>query len=404
MELQLFGINHKTTKLSEREFFIINDSNQEDFKNFFQSAFGNSIDSFFALSTCNRTEVYIFGSSSSAMQIAQQTLEFFGSSDSLNNDLYFFYGNEAIEHMCHVASGLDSQVLGEQEILGQFKRSIQTYIELGSLKGEFQRLTDDIISIAKAARTETQIGFNPLSLSGLSLKIVQEIFEDPAQQKLTIVGAGQMALSVIENFHDNGIKNIRAVNRSKKKLTINSSLSIETTQLSQLGALIQSTDILVTSINSPLPIIGKGLIEQAMRERKNKPMLLIDLGVPRNIENQVRDLEFAYLFTIEDIELVTQENLEERSFEALKAKDLIKRRVESLNKNKANKYSRNEAYAALKNASRKINEQNFLRLLNSDDPYLSLKQMHVVSDDQLQCISKLTPHTILSMIKEIRSA
>ncbi|MDC0198736.1 glutamyl-tRNA reductase [Pseudomonadota bacterium] len=404
MELQLFGINHKTTKLSERELFIINDSNQEDFKNFFQSTFGDSVGSFFALSTCNRTEVYIFGSSTSATKIAQKTLEFFGSSDSLNNDLYFFNGNKAIEHMCNVASGLDSQVLGEQEILGQFKKSIQIYIELGSLKGEFQRLTDDIISIAKAARTETQIGFNSLSVSGLSLKIVQEIFEDPAQQKLTIVGAGQMALSVIENFHDNGIKSINAVNRSKKTLTINNSLSIETTHLSQLGALIQNTDILVTSINSPLPIIGKGLIEQAMRERKNKPMLLIDLGVPRNIEDQVRDLEFAYLFTIEDIQLVTQENLEERSLEALKARDLIKRRVESLNQNKANKYSRNEAYAALKNASSKINEQDFLRLLNSDDPYSLLKQMHVVSDDQLQYISKLTPHTILSMIKEIRSA
>ena len=404
MELQLFGINHKTTKLSERELFIINDSNQEDFKNFFQSAFSDSVDSFFALSTCNRTEVYIFGSSTSATQIAQKTLEFFGSSDSLNNDLYFFNGNEAIEHMCNVASGLDSQVLGEQEILGQFKKSIQTYIELGSLKGEFQRLTDDIISIAKAARTETQIGFNSLSVSGLSLKIVQEIFEDPAQQKLTIVGAGQMALSVIENFHDNGIKTINAVNRSKKTLIINNSLSIETTHLSQLGTLIQNTDILVTSINSPLPIIGKGLIEQAMRERKNKPMLLIDLGVPRNIEDQVRDLEYAYLFTIEDIELVTQENLEERSFEALKARDLIQSRVESLNQDKANKYSRNEAYAALKNVSSKINDQDFLGLLNSDDPYSLLKQMHVVSDDQLQCISKLTPHAILSMIKEIRSA
>jgi glutamyl-tRNA reductase len=404
MELQLFGINHKTTKLSERELFIINDSNQEDFKNFFQSAFGDSIDSFFTLSTCNRTEVYIFGSSSSASQIAQKTLEFFGSSDFLNNDLYFFKGNDAIEHMCNVASGLDSQVLGEQEILGQFKRSIQTYIQLGSLKGEFQRLTDDIISIAKAARSETQIGFNPLSVSGLSLKIVQEIFEDPAQQKLTIVGAGQMALSVIENFYNNGIKNINAVNRSKKILTINSSLSIETTHLSQLGALIKNTDILVTSINSPLPIIGKGLIEQAMRERKNKPMLLIDLGVPRNIEDQVRDLEYAYLFTIEDIELVTQENLEERSFEALKARDLIQNRIESLNQAKANKYSRNEAYAALKSASSKINEEDFLGLLESDDPYSYLKHMHVVSDDQLQYISTLTPHTILSMIKEIRSA
>ena len=404
MELQLFGINHKTTKLSERELFIINDSNQEDFKNFFQSAFSDSVDSFFALSTCNRTEVYIYGSSTSATQIAQKTLEFFGSSDSLNNDLYFFNGNEAIEHMCNVASGLDSQVLGEQEILGQFKKSIQTYIELGSLKGEFQRLTDDIISIAKAARTETQIGFNSLSVSGLSLKIVQEIFEDPAQQKLTILGAGQMALSVIENFHNNGIKDINAVNRSKKTLSINNSLSIETTHLSQLGALIKNTDILVTSINSPLPIIGKGLIEQAMRERKNKPMLLIDLGVPRNIEDQVRDLEYAYLFTIEDIELVTQENLEERSFEALKARDLIQNRIESLNQAKAYKYSRNEAYAALKNASSNINEQDFLALLESDDPYSSIRQMHVVSDDQLQYISTLTPHAILSMIKEIRSA
>ena len=404
MELQLFGINHKTTKLSERELFIINDSNQEDFKNFFDSSFNDSIESFFALSTCNRTEVYVYGASLNITQIAQKTLEFFGSSDYLNDDLYFFNGNAAIEHMCYVASGLDSQVLGEQEILGQFKQSIQTYIGLGSLNGSFQKLTEDIISIAKAARTETQIGFNPLSVSGLSLKIVQEIFEDPTQQKLTIVGAGQMAMSVIENFFINGITNINAVNRSKKTLTINNVLSIETTQLSQLGALIQNTDILVTSINSPLPIIGKGLIEQAMRERKNKPMLLIDLGVPRNIENQVRDLEYAYLFTIEDIELVTQENLEERSSEALKARDIIQQRIESLIQEKANKNNRNEAYIALKNVSNNLDEQDFLELLNSDDPCASLKQMNVVSTDQLQYISTLTPHAVLSMIKEIRSA
>ena len=117
------------------------------------------------------------------------------------------------------------------------------------MNGPFQKLTEDITSIAKSARTETQIGFNPLSVSGLSLKIVQEIFEDPTQQKLTIVGAGQMSLSVIENFYTNGITNINAVNRSKKTLKVNNSLSIETTQLSQLGALIQNTDILVTSIN-----------------------------------------------------------------------------------------------------------------------------------------------------------
>ena len=110
MELKLFGINHKTTKLSERELFIIDDSNQEDFKNFLENSFGDFIESFFALSTCNRTEVYIYGTFPDISQIAQKTLEFFGSSDSLNNDLYFFQGSNAIEHMCYVASGLDSQV------------------------------------------------------------------------------------------------------------------------------------------------------------------------------------------------------------------------------------------------------------------------------------------------------
>jgi glutamyl-tRNA reductase len=404
MELQLFGINHKTTKLSERELFIINDSNQEELKNFFQSNFINLIESFFALSTCNRTEVYIYGDSSSAILIAHKTLEFLGASESLKDDLYFFHGNDAIEHMSHVASGLDSQVLGEQEILGQFKKSIQIYIDLGTLKGKLQRLTDEIISIAKAIRTETQIGLNPLSFSGLSLKIVQEIFEDPTQQKITIVGAGQVALSVIEHFHENGIKNIDAVNRSKKIIKINDSLYLETIHLSQLAALIQNTDILVSSINSTLPIIGKGLIEQSMKQRKNKPMLLIDLGVPRNIEDQVRDLEYAYLFTIEDIELVTQENLEGRSLEAIKARQLIKERIEFLNQDNFKKQNRKEAYKALKHVSNEMNELDFLSLLNSDDPYMSLKQIDTVSDDQLQYISTLTPHAILSMIKEIRSA
>jgi glutamyl-tRNA reductase len=404
MELQLFGINHKTTKLSERELFIINDSNQEDFKKIMQNEFNNSIESFFALSTCNRTEVYFYSDSLNAARVAKITLEFLGCSQLLKNDLYFFKGSEAIEHMCCVASGLDSQVLGEQEILGQFKKSIQAFIDLDVLKGPFKRLTDEIISIAKAARTETQIGFNSLSVSGLSLKIVREIFEDPTQQKLTIVGAGQMALSVIENFYDNGIQNIQAINRSKKILEINPLLSIETSHLSQLGALIHSTDILVTSISSPLPIIGKGLIEQAMKERKNKPMLLIDLGVPRNIEDQVRDLEYAYLFTIEDIELVTQENLEERSEEAIKALKLIKHRIELLNLDQAEKNSRNKAYSLLQNISKQLNDQNITDLLNSEDPQALLEQILQNQNDELQYLSALTPHAILSMIKEINNA
>ena len=254
MELQLFGINHKTSKLSERELFIINDSNQDDFINFFQEEFGHFVESFFALSTCNRTEIYYFGAPGTSISIAQKTLEFLGCNDYVRDGLYFFNEEAAIEHMCCVASGLDSQVLGEQEILGQFKKSVQNFTKLGFLNNQLLKATDEIISIAKAARTETKVGYNPLSVSGLSLKIVQEIFEDPTQQKLTIVGAGQMAMNVIENFYENGITNIHAVNRSRKFLQINDSFSLVTNNLSKLGILIQTTDILVTSVNSPLPI------------------------------------------------------------------------------------------------------------------------------------------------------
>ena len=404
MELQLFGINHKTSKLSERELFIINDSNQDNFINFFQGEFGDLIESFCALSTCNRTEVYFFGHPGLAISIAQKTLEFLGSSDSVKQGLYFFDGDEAVEHMCCVASGLDSQVLGEQEILGQFKKSLETYTKLGVLNGQLQRLSEEIISIAKAARTETKIGFNPLSVSGLSLKIVQEIFENPAKQKLTIVGAGQMAISVIENFYNNGIKNIHAVNRSRKLLEINDSFSLVTNHLSRLGTFIQTTDILVTSINSPLPIIGKGLIEDAMKVRSNKPMLIIDLGVPRNVEDQVRDLEYAYLFTIEDIELVTQENLDDRSLEAIKARQLIKERVKFFGRDRINKKYRNDAYETLKIISSSLDEEDYFELLSADDLHKFLEEIDSVSDEQLNQILALNSHTIFSMLKEIRSA
>ena len=404
MELQLFGINHKTSKLSERELFIINDSNQDDFINFFHEEFGHFVESFFALSTCNRTEIYYFGAPGTSISIAQKTLEFLGCNDYVRDGLYFFNEEAAIEHMCCVASGLDSQVLGEQEILGQFKKSVQNYTKLGFLKNQLLRVTDEIISIAKAARTETKVGHNPLSISGLSLKIVQEIFEDPTKQKLTIVGAGQMAMNVIENFYENGIKNIQAVNRSKKFLQINDSFSLVTSNLFKLGTLIETTDILVTSVNSPLPIIGKGLIEDAMRLRSNKPMLLIDLGVPRNVEEQVRDLEYAYLFTIQDIELVTQENLDERSAEALKAMQIIKERIKLLSHDRIKRQYRNEAYEALRIISLSLNQQDYFELLRSDDPCQFLKKIDGVSADQLNRISALNSHAIFSMLKEIRSA
>jgi glutamyl-tRNA reductase len=404
MELQLFGINHKTTKLSERELFIINESNQEEFKNFMELSFGDQVESFVALSTCNRTEVYLFANKYIASSVMHKTAEFLGCSDFIAQDSYILDNNKALEHMCCVASGLDSQVLGEQEIFGQFKKAIQSFANIKTLHGRLQQITDEVISIAKAARTETNIGVNPLSISGLSLKIVKEIFEDPDQQQVTVVGAGQMALGVIEHFHDNSIRNIQAVNRTKKTLDISDSIRFETFNLSQLASIIQSTDILIASISTPLPIIGKGLIEDAFRNRQNKPMLLIDLGVPRNIEDQVRDLENAYLFSIEDMEQVTQENLEERTEEAQKAIDLIKNKVVQIDSRLEIKKIKNNMYLDLQKMCSNLDQSEIQTILKADDPLRKIQHMLDQTDDQLQYLSKLNSHEILSMLKEINSA
>jgi len=138
--------------------------------------------------------------------------------------------------------------------------------------------------------------------------------------------------------------------------------------------------------------------------RANKPMLLIDLGVPRNVEDQVRDLEYAYLFTIEDIELVTQENLDERSVEALKAKQLIKDRMKVFGRDRIKKKYRNDAYEALEIISSSLNERDYLELLSSDDPHKLLQEIDLVSNEQLDQILVLNSHAIFSMLKEIRSA
>ena len=306
--------------------------------------------------------------------------------------------------MCVVASGLDSQVLGEQEIFGQFKKAIQSFTNIQTLHGKLKLIVDEVISIAKAVRTETNIGVNPLSISGLSMKIVKEIFEEPEQQKVTVVGAGQMALSVLEHFDDNGLKNIRAINRTKKTLDISESISLETSHLSQLASIINTTDILVASISTPLPIIGKGLIENAFRRRQNKPMLLIDLGVPRNIEDQVRDLENAYLFSIEDMEQVTQENLEERTEEAQKAIDLIANKVAQIDSRLEVKKKKNNMYLDLQQMCSNLDHNEIQTILIAADPLRKIQHMLDQTDDQLQYLSKLNSHEILSMLKEINSA
>jgi glutamyl-tRNA reductase len=323
MELQLFGINHKTSNVSEREQFIINESSQILLDSFLKEKFKDRIDSFFAISTCNRTEVYLVAEPGLAKNIFKETINFFGTKGIPSKSFYFLFNQDALIHMCKVASGIDSQVLGEQEILGQFKKAIKIAKNNNIAKPKLLSYTKKVIEIVKRVRTKTDIGLNPLSVSGLSLNLVKNIFEDPQSQNILVLGAGSLAHAIIDELIKKGITNISAVNRSIKKITITDGFEIIPSSLDQLHNELEKADIVIASAATDLPLIGKGSIENALRARRNKPMLLIDLSVPRNIEEEIKNIEQAYLFSIDDIEKITQDNYGQRVIEAEKALNII---------------------------------------------------------------------------------
>ena len=323
MELQLFGINHKTSNVSEREKFIINHSNLVLLDNNLKKNYNNDYESFFGISTCNRTELYILGKPGISKKIFSEVSKILQLDDIPKDSFYFLDGHDALVHMCKVASGIDSQVLGEQEIFGQFKKAVKTAEGLEIINAKLLNLSNKVIEIAKKARTETNIGLNSLSVSGLALKLVRNIFEKPHNQNVLVVGAGSLATNLINNLYKNGINKISLVNRSIKKIKLLDNYEIISSSFDNLHDALEIADIVIASAKTDMPLIGKGAIENALKKRQNKPILLIDLGVPRNIEEEIRNIEQAYLFSIDDIEKITQENYGQRSIEAEKAMNLI---------------------------------------------------------------------------------
>tara|TARA_Y100001954_G_C15804521_1_gene601931 strand:+ start:1235 stop:2467 length:1233 start_codon:yes stop_codon:yes gene_type:complete len=323
MELQLFGINHKTSVISEREKFIINESNQIILDNHLKRIFKDDFESFFGISTCNRTELYFVAKAGIAEEVFYEVIKILDITDIPKDRFYFLSNHNALSHMCKVASGIDSQVLGEQEIFGQFKSALKKATDQQMVGKKLSFFSKKVIEISKTARTDTEIGLNPLSVSGLAMKLIENIFEIPEEQNVLVVGAGSLAISVMENLYRNGIKNINSINRSIKNIKLNNKFEIVSSSLDALHNQIQISDIVIASATTEIPLIGKGAVENALSIRKNKPILIIDLGVPRNVEDEIRNIEQVYLFSIDDVEKITQENFGQRSIEAEKAMNII---------------------------------------------------------------------------------
>ena len=404
MELQLFGINHKTSKVSERERFIINDTNQILLSSHLKKIFKDDIESFFGISTCNRTELYFVGKKNISKNVLNETLKALQVNNISDDSFYFLSGHDALVHMSKVASGIDSQVLGEQEIFGQFKTAYKKAKDIGIVGRELIYLSEKVIEISKKARTQTKIGLNSLSVSGLALKLVNNIFENPQDQNVLVVGAGSLAQNVIKRLYEKGIDKIKSINRSIKKIKLNDSYEIFSGSLESLHNELEHTDIVIASSTTELPIIGKGAVENALRTRKNKPMLLIDLGVPRNIEEEIKNIEQAYLFSIDDIEKITQENIGQRTIEAEKAVNIIALEAQTALEGYFQKISKDNVNNQLESFLNCLSDNEIVQFKQSNDYSELVKAIKTMDVDNVnlnnfQEIKNFDDHIIESMIK-----
>ena len=366
-EIHLIGINHKTSKVSDRERFIIDDSNLIYLNDFLRLKLDKRISGFFGLSTCNRTEIYFYGDRGLENDVLELTKEALNISDIPDKNFYIYDGLKALEHMCRVCCGIDSQVVGEQEIFGQFKNAYNSAKVFKTVGKELMIYVEKVFEIAKKVRTETKIGINPLSVSGLSFNLLKEIFESPENKQVLVIGGGDLAKSIIKNLFDKGLRSISAINRTIKEIKISEDFSIIPMPLNLVHREIVNADIVICSASSLTPIIGKGAVENALKNRGNKPMMIIDLAVPRNVEPEIKDLELVYLFSIDDIEKISQDNLEERLVEAGRGKEIIKYQALKSNKAIISKIEDDKFASEILKLLKYIDDKRIYELSNHDD-------------------------------------
>jgi len=321
MTLLAFGINHKTASLETREH--VSFTADIALSALYELKMTGHVLEAAILSTCNRTEIYCTTKDTEAV------ISWFAknrqiSLSLLDNCLYLYEEASAVAHMMRVACGLDSMLLGESQILGQLKQCYGLARRAGTIGKELDRLFQMTFALAKQVRSETGIAVNPVSVAYAAVKLSTRIFTSLPDATVLLIGAGDTMELAARHLAAQGVKRFIVANRTYEKAKkLAARYEGEAILLQQLPDYLSKADLLFTATNSVLPLIGKGSIERALKERRHRPMFMVDLAMPRNIEPQVAQLEDAYLYTLEDLRRVVDENVASRHIAAQEAEVII---------------------------------------------------------------------------------
>jgi glutamyl-tRNA reductase len=284
------------------------------------------------LSTCNRTEVYCAVSEGDGTVIAEWlSRQRLADPDALATALYCHREEAAIDHVMRVACGLDSMVLGEPQILGQLKRAYQAALEAGTAQRVLHQLFQTCFAVAKQVRTDTGIGEHPVSVAYAAVDLARQIFADFEDHTALLIGAGETIELAARHLAERGIGRVivanRSVNRAQELAGRHKGFAIG---LNDIGAHLAEADIVISSTGSRGPIVSREMAEQAFRRRRHRPVLMVDIAVPRDIDPAIGELRDAYLYSIDDLRATIRENLASRQRAAEQAAEIIASRARQL--------------------------------------------------------------------------
>ena len=323
MAIITLGLNHNTAPVSVRERLVFPIERVMDALRKLSRLPG--IEEAAILSTCNRTELYC----GTAHDTRRELVDWIAHEQGLEpadfqSYLYTHTDSATIRHMFRVASGLDSMVLGEPQILGQMKTAYQAASDAGTLGKTLGKLFQHTFAAAKKVRTDTAIGNSPVSVAFAAVRLAKRIFEDLSNQTAILIGAGETIELTARHLTENRLGELIIANRTYDRAhSLAQQFNGFAISLAELPRHLARADIIVSSTASQLPILGKGSVESAIRARRHKPMFMVDLAVPRDIEPEVEQLRDVYLYTVDDLRNTVEENLRSRQEAAKQAEEII---------------------------------------------------------------------------------
>jgi glutamyl-tRNA reductase len=336
MQLLAVGLNHTTAPVALRERLAFAPEQLGTAvtaaRNWFACANSQGGDEAAILSTCNRTELYAASNAANPLDAGAQFLADFHKLNysELRPHLYMLPQHDAVRHTFRVASGLDSMVLGETQILGQIKDAIRTADEAGGLGTYLHQLFQRSFSVAKEVRSTTEIGAHSVSMAAAAVRLSQRIFDKISEQNVLFIGAGEMIELCATHFAAQNPKSITVANRTMERgEALAHRFNGKAMRLAELGTQLQQYDIVISCTASSLPLIGLGMVERAIKARRHKPMFMVDLAVPRDIEPEVGRLNDVFLYTVDDLGKVVQTGMENRQAAVAQAEAIIETRVQS---------------------------------------------------------------------------